>query len=127
MTFQEFDRLLDSSLVGWRRLYQPWIVAHLVLVNGSASIGELCDAYPRCLSAWDSEQARLAPEQRIQPAVRTLEKRGIVEYDTAGHVVLNCTLALMERLLVIDKCLSKSVDGTSLRDCLRRERIRASH
>jgi hypothetical protein len=119
MTFHELDQLLDSSLVGWRRLYQPWIVAHLVVANGRASIDELCDAYPRGLSAWDSEQGSLTPEQRIRPAVLTLEKRGIVEYDSAGHIVLNCALAPVEKLLAIDKCLSKSVNGTSLRDCLR--------
>ena len=89
MTFREFDQLLESPLVGWRRLYQPWIIAHLILVGGSASIRELCDAYPRCLSAWDSEQAsQRVREERIRSAVQTLEKRGIVEYDTAGHIVL---------------------------------------
>ena len=93
MTFHELDQLLDSSLVAWRRLYQPWIIALLVAANGSASMDELRDAYPDGLNRRDWEQTRLTPEQRIRSAVRTLGKKGIIEYDSDG---LGWTLTLRQ-------------------------------
>jgi hypothetical protein len=98
------------------------IIAHLLVSNGSASLDELCDAYPRGLNTWDSEQTRLIPKQRILSAVRTLGKKGIIEYEGDGRIVLNCDLVPTEKLLVIDKCLSRSLGASSLRECLQSRR-----
>lgn len=118
MTFQELMANIDRGLIAWRRLYQPWVVAHLVLSNGRTAIDDLCTAYPRGLSLWDSDETKLKPEDRLRSAVRTLEKKGIIAYDGEGGIVLNSVLTPAQKLLVIDKCLSKSLGGKSLRDCL---------
>ena len=118
MTFQELMANIDRGIFAWRRLYQPWIVAHLVLSNGRTTIDDLCTAYPPGLSLGDSDETTLKPEDRVRSAVRTLEKNGIAAYDGEGGILLNSVLTPAQKLLVIDKCLSKSLDGKSLRDCL---------
>jgi hypothetical protein len=118
MNLKELKARIDANLFGWRRLYQPWIVAYLILSNGRASLEELCRAYPSGLNYWDSDATHLTPEKRISSAVKTLETNEFVAFDEKGHIVLNCALTPTEKLLAIDMCLSRSLEGRTLRDCL---------